>query len=695
MAKRKYFLFIKGKRAPKKLLYLREKKDRSVVNDENAKQEETSAKTIVSTVSTRSYSTDSDEHMPSNVASLWSTSVPIPFSQRKMPNKWTKSIGKKNSAFSISSAASKKSRGTIKKKVSKINEEPLHIYKLKRLDAIDEAQHSNLDITSSTESEEEVQSDQSDQSEGDKMEPDGGNTTEREDQTSASSDSNIRMRFDILEALRDIPDCDELVATRSMDQNWGIDERNVEKHEEQQEQQKPGLELEKSQIPLSRSSLASSAESLMPNESTNEALPPKNNAAVLSPSTISPSELESDDESDWGPQEMPHKSSHVPTFRDMSSKSWSSASSPKPIHSTFYVDQLVQGYLDGLIGKVVDIFDKTDYLRTKNLDKSKLLHRLFKELDDYQWERYDNDLLTKRLTEHHLRRFKYSLVTANTSSSIEETHRRRYLGALNELDHWLHRKGQAEEIHLAEKERLLVELERMQLEDNEKLEKMEEIFRNTIFRDSQPSEHLRLVTETALQQMRKKRDVMSATRLILIIKQHNNSYIKQKLDEIEANTGEVKLATYLSAEHDVQQMVTALNNKNAELHRMYMLVKTKVHSISHLRCRRKLLNRTFRVAKNELRKKENHHLELRDKVYTCNLIHNKLLDQIKEVRRKGGIMCYPKLLADFDRTENFIAIKQESVEELRAQHDNLQKKIAIIELKILESKMSASIATSK
>ncbi|XP_039502033.1 uncharacterized protein LOC120458452 isoform X2 [Drosophila santomea] len=559
MAKRKYFLFIKGKRAPKKLLYLREKKDRSVVNDENAKQEETSAKTIVSTVSTRSYSTDSDEHMPSNVASLWSTSVPIPFSQRKMPNKWTKSIGKKNSAFSISSAASKKSRGTIKKKVSKINEEPLHIYKLKRLDAIDEAQHSNLDITSSTESEEEVQSDQSDQSEGDKMEPDGGNTTEREDQTSASSDSNIRMRFDILEALRDIPDCDELVATRSMDQNWGIDERNVEKHEEQQEQQKPGLELEKSQIPLSRSSLASSAESLMPNESTNEALPPKNNAAVLSPSTISPSELESDDESDWGPQEMPHKSSHVPTFRDMSSKSWSSASSPKPIHSTFYVDQLVQGYLDGLIGKVVDIFDKTDYLRTKNLDKSKLLHRLFKELDDYQWERYDNDLLTKRLTEHHLRRFKYSLVTANTSSSIEETHRRRYLGALNELDHWLHRKGQAEEIHLAEKERLLVELERMQLEDNEKLEKMEEIFRNTIFRDSQPSEHLRLVTETALQQMRKKRDVMSATRLILIIKQHNNSYIKQKLDEIEANTGEVKLATYLSAEHDVQQMVTALN----------------------------------------------------------------------------------------------------------------------------------------
>ncbi|EDV58890.2 uncharacterized protein Dere_GG23725, partial [Drosophila erecta] len=482
-----------NKITPKKLVHLREKEDRSVVNHENAKQEETSGgshityvKSVVSTVSTRSHSTDSDEHFASTSASAWSSSVPISFSQRKMPNKLAKSIGKKkvrSSAISISSVAPKKSRSTIKKKLSNI-EEPFHLYKLKKLEAIDEAQleifHSNLHINSSTESVEKT----TDQSEGDKIEPEGGNTTEHEDQMSVSSDSNIRMRFEFLQALKDIPDWDELAASRTMYQNQGIDKENVEKQREQ------GVELEELRIPLARSSLASSVDSLVPNESTCEALPSRNNAHVHR-STPSPSGLESDDESDWGSQGMPYNPSHVPTFKDMSSGSWTSTSSPKLIRSTFPVDQLVQRYLDGLIEKVVDVLVNTDYLREKNLDKSKLLDRLFQEVDDHHGQRYYNDLLTKRLTEHHLRRFKYSLVTPSTSSSIDEAHRRRYLGALNELDHWLHRERQAEEIHLAEKERLLAELERMQLEGNEKVERMEDIFRNTIFRDTQPSERLR------------------------------------------------------------------------------------------------------------------------------------------------------------------------------------------------------------
>jgi len=127
---------------------------------------------------------------------------------------------------------------------------------------------------------------------------------------------------------------------------------------------------------------------------------------------------------------------------------------------------------------------------------------------------------------------------------------------------------------------------------------------------------------------------------------------------------------------------------------MCTLVKTKIHTISHLRCRRKLLNRKFREAKDELRERQKRQIALRDEVYNCNLTHNKLLDQIKEVRREGGIMCYPKLLADFDRTEKFIAIKQASIVELKTQHDNLLKRIEKIELKILESNKSEIMSKS-
>ncbi|KMY89762.1 uncharacterized protein LOC6731985 isoform X3 [Drosophila simulans] len=672
------FSFIKSKVIPKKLVNLQSKRDRKkVVNDASAKKVVTSVVShITSIVSNLSHSTDSDEHIASTAPSVWSTSVPIPpSSQRRMPKQ-----NVRRSVVSISTLPSKKSSSAVKRKLSYIDEEPFHLYKLRKLAASAETQlkivHSHPHLTSSTDSVEEA----SNQSDGDKVDSEMGNTSDHEDQMTVSSDSNIRMRFDILQTLRNIPDWDELSDIGTSDQNQGIDKKSVEM------QAVPGSELEQLQIPLARRSLSSSVESLIPSETNYEAPSSQNDDDVQGPEIPSPSGLESNDESDWRRLGMQFKSSHVATFKDITSVSRSSIASLNSIRTTLSIGQLVQSYLDGLIEKVVDIFVNTEYLRKKNLDKSKLMNRLLKEVDDHHWESRDNNWLTKRLTEHHLRRFKYSLVTPSSRSHINESHRRRYMGALNELDHWLHRTRQAEQMHLAERERLLAELERMQLEDNEKVERLEEVFRSTILRGTQPSERLRLVTETALKHMRAKRDALSATRLILIIKQHDNSYTKKKVDEIEAISGEVKLETYLSADNDVQQMVTTLNHKNAELERMCTLVKTKIHTISHLRCRRKLLNRRFREAKDELRERRKRQIALRDEVYNCNLTHNKLLDQIKEVRREGGIMCYPKLLADFDRTEKFIAIKQESIEELKTQYDNLLRRIDKIELKILESR---------
>ncbi|XP_032583134.1 uncharacterized protein LOC6612161 isoform X1 [Drosophila sechellia] len=550
------FSFVKSKVIPKKLVNLQSKRDRKKV----VKVVTSGESHITSTVSNLSHSTDSDEHIASTAPSVWSTSVPIPpSSQRRMPKQ-----NVRRSVVSISTLPSKKSSSAVKRKLSYIDEEPFHLYKLRKLEASAETQlkivHSHPHLTSSTDSVEEA----SNQSDGDKMDSEMGNTSDHEGQMSVSSDSNIRMRFDILQTLRNIPDWDELSDIGTSDQNQGID-KSVEM------QQVPGSELEQLQIPLARRSLSSSAESLIPSETNYEAPSSQNDDDVQGPEIPSPSGLESDDESDWRRLGMQFKSSHVATFKDITSVSRSSIASLNSIRTTLSIGQLVQSYLDGLIEKVVDIFVNSEYLRKKNLDKSKLMNRLLKEVDDHHWESHDNNLLTKRLAEHHLRRFKYSLVTPSSRSHINESHLRRYMGALNELDHWLHRTRQAEQMHLAERERLLAELERMQLEDNEKVERLEEIFRSTILRGTQPSERLRLVTETALKHMRAKRDALSATRLILIIKQHDNSYIKKKVDEIEAISGEVKLETYLSADNDVQQMVTTLN---LSIYLNYLQIKT-------------------------------------------------------------------------------------------------------------------------
>jgi len=68
------------------------------------------------------------------------------------------------------------------------------------------------------------------------------------------------------------------------------------------------------------------------------------------------------------------------------------------------------------------------------------------------------------------------------------------VSALFELDLWLQREREAEEIYMAERDRLLGELEQMQSEDNERVEEMEQVIRNTIFCLPQASDRLKVVS---------------------------------------------------------------------------------------------------------------------------------------------------------------------------------------------------------
>ncbi|XP_041675026.1 uncharacterized protein LOC108111334 [Drosophila eugracilis] len=641
----------------KKSVRLQEKNVSKVVKDVAKKLELISDPSILHyTKSLGSLSTasskDSDDVSPSAVLSGWTTPGPIAPPLRK-----TRSIPR----------------------IAK----PFRLYKIKRPESSETVEvihfNSNLLLSSSTETDH----DEYDQAEEDilpriedeKTDPLADLTSLRESQLGLSSDSDIRMRYELLHQLRDIPSCDELSATATPDSFLKIEKKELKKEDE-------NLDIGKFKDPLGRHSMSTVEDDDVPTELYNEDLSQNLEPAVRSLHDISSSELESDDDSLWELKAKLDNPSPIPIFIQNPSGFRTSESSLPRVHDAFSIAQVVQGYLIGIIDKVVDKLEKRDILRANKLDKNKLLDRLIQEVDDNNSERYTNEYLTKRITDYYLRRYKYSLVTPSTSSSIQESNRRRYYSALNELDNWLKQEQNAEELLVAEKGRLLGELEQMQAKDIEKVEGMENLFRKTLLGRNQNTDRLKFVVEAILRQMRRKRDLMSETRFDLIIKQHNTAYVKQKLDETETISGEVKMNTYLSMETIVQQLANTLNNRNVDLLRMYSLVKKKIHTISHLRCRRKLLNRKFRVAKEELLVKQKRHSELRDKVYANNLTHNKLLAKIKEARRRGGIMCYPKLLADYDHTVNFIQMKKSCVQELKARHDNLLRKIDKIEYRI-------------
>ncbi|XP_044315870.1 uncharacterized protein LOC123037747 [Drosophila rhopaloa] len=675
--------------SPKKNVLPQTRKVPKVSKDSLEKADSLSLHSLKSqaSLSTLSEGTESEDYDPSGPGSGWNTPSSVVSSPRQKLSKTSSVAGKKrvrHSQISVISGPQKKVRHSqisvtsASQKKSDIRPKPSIIFKLKKPpsnekdQAIKLASPPNSSTSSSTESEdygdaEEQLLDNTNKSEDRRIEENSESAFYLDDdnQMSLSTDLNIRMRFDLLKNLMEIPYLEELSAITTPIEVKELREEDL-------------VDLGIFRNPLAGGSSGTIHPLSDPDyEDITEEAWSQDDPDVISLAMISTSGLESDNDSCWLSQRNRVKLSIIPTFTEDPFGSFENSHENSLV--TFPIQKVVQSYLNSIIDLVAERFGNADYERAGSLDKSKLLDRLLEEVDDNYWEKYENDYLIKRLTEYHLRRSKYSLITPSKSSTVKESTRRRYLSTLNELDHWMRREREAEELHLAERDRLLQELEEKQAEDVANEERLEQLIRKTILRRAHPSDRLKFVTEATLRQMRKKRNNLSETRLVLIIKQHNNSYIEMKIDETETISEELKLDTYLSTETDVQQLANTIHSRNEELHRMCALIKKKIHSISHLKCRRKLLNRNFLNAKKELRIKQKQHFALRDKIFACNIMRNKILANIKELRYKGGIMYYPKLLADFDQTEKFILKKRDRVKELKAQHDSLLRKINRVE----------------
>lgn len=133
--------------------------------------------------------------------------------------------------------------------------------------------------------------------------------------------------------------------------------------------------------------------------------------------------------------------------------------------------------------------------------------------------------------------------------------------------------------------------------------------------------------------------------------------------------------------------------KKAELTRMSNLITNKIHLISHLRCRRKLMSRKHRVAKIELLNLQKEFAVLRQKVHKGNLMRNKIFAQINECRRQGGIIHFPLLMKDYDDTLIYLEEKREVIKNLRRRRRKIERKINNVEcsIHILDSRSTIQL----
>ncbi|KAH8333894.1 hypothetical protein KR059_004410, partial [Drosophila kikkawai] len=562
---------------------------------------------------------------------------------------------------------------------------PYTIYNLKKrpVEGHVEIQPEPIEATNSLESEEveEEQSARDDDFPDDSVLSEGETYDLSLIKLKSDSDRNIKVRFGLLNGIRNIPEWDELSATTT------VAGSPAEAGSLMGEFRDP-LDATSSVFPIEDTSLKADHEDLELSSLEDPKSSCRTDSQAPIPDMSSDSELESHDEADqWQVVRQPRQVRVDPIQDFIKVKPVESyIETPCEQHRRDLLSsQNIQIYLYELVDQVVERIEAAEYQLRKNLDKHKLLERLCALVEEDFSERSKNNYLINLLTGHHLRRFKYSLITPEPNSSMNEGNWLRCQNALNKLDCQMKKEQEAKEIYVTERDRLQAELVKKQSQDEKEIKRMEDLIQETLLPHTPVPERLELVLDHVFRQMRKKRNEISVTRLSLIKVQHINSYVMKKLEETETIAEGLTLHTYEAATVQVNSLASSVSAKTAELERLYTLFCNKIHTISHLRCRRKLLSRTVRVAKNELFQLRKTHSDLRAKVYQSHVKHNQLLAQIREVRYKGGLMNYPLLLMDFDKTDKLVTDKRERVSLLRAHHDILLEKIEEIESTIQRS----------
>ncbi|BFF94438.1 uncharacterized protein DMAD_12067 [Drosophila madeirensis] len=345
----------------------------------------------------------------------------------------------------------------------------------------------------------------------------------------------------------------------------------------------------------------------------------------------------------------------------------------------FELNPTICNFLAEIIDKVVAKAEKPERLLNQTLDKAKLMDALLEGADGHHIEHFINQYLTKRITDILVRRGKYSQVTPSKTADMNTNNQTRCRFALNELDFWLKREKLSIQVARDELQRLVVEENTKRTADDNLWQRLESLVNDTLLICPNVSDNLKMLAGNTIRRLSKMRDELSETRLNLILKQHTYSHIKMKIDKMDTISESLTMQKYLSVAAHVEILDRTLDSRNLSILKASNLINSKIHSVSHLRCRRKTLTRKLTAAQCVLESLKRQFKALRVKAYRCNKTHNKLLSELGNVRHKGGIMLYPLLIADYDQTVEAVGRKRSEIEALRAQHDSLLERLTAIE----------------
>ncbi|XP_061392710.1 plectin-like [Musca vetustissima] len=314
----------------------------------------------------------------------------------------------------------------------------------------------------------------------------------------------------------------------------------------------------------------------------------------------------------------------------------------------------VERLLNDLIDQAVEVAEhiSPEAMLRKHLDKHKLVMEIRNKVHERVVERRVCEFFNRKAVEYFKRKKILRSIMPDSKRYVE-LEMRKYLHAISRLDELLAKEENAK--LMASKTQMELENElQMQREKSEKaIADFEEVVRRNLIREARPK--CNMLIEKLLLEMSKCRQEVNEVRFEMILKLHTEASLRKKLSNIEDLGNGLTMKSFEGIHNETQILDRKIEERNAELRKLYERVQRDIHAMAHYKEQQKMLQNSIiaqRLALEELMEEKR---QLRQQIYELRMNRNSIRKQHKELSFESGLLDKPALMLDYDKTNEMIA----------------------------------------
>ncbi|XP_068146000.1 putative leucine-rich repeat-containing protein DDB_G0290503 [Drosophila tropicalis] len=310
------------------------------------------------------------------------------------------------------------------------------------------------------------------------------------------------------------------------------------------------------------------------------------------------------------------------------------------------------------------------------LDKHKLMTKLSSLIGDYQDEKLTNTRLEKIVSDYFLKKKQFSSLShAKERDIFYETC---LADALKELDRHLIAKKEIIDKHQTTTSILREKVEEARIRSTQTLYDFETLVKQTLC-NRDDYDHLNQMVLNLLKQMERFRNEMYDTRFALCVAQHQFADTKSQTLKMEDLGNGLNVNEYLATQAETETLASKIAERNGDLKRLGERFNFGMHAMAHWKCKEQIFQSNLLIMKQNLRSRELAKQSKRELIYQGKLKHNKIMKEINELRSSGWLAHYPALKHDYDQTQKCVKKKKESIAKLKEELNRLEHRIEQIE----------------